>query len=221
MGNQLSVWLHTKHAGAYASLALPEARQIARWSGITTEPQESVYCLGCHATAAEAEPWERDDTFFSKGGVQCEKCHGPGSEYADAAIMTNREAAMRAGLNIPTKEDCLNCHIEKGSHRIVLGPSTFDLEKAWQSIAHPTPEKWQLPEKNPPAPTVADADVAHYTGVEACVECHYGSQYGFQFSKWRDSRHAAGLRQPGHSQSPRDCRRIGRDGRSSPGAPPA
>lgn len=190
MGNQFSTWLHSKHASAYASLAAPEARQIARWSGITTEPQESVYCLGCHSTAAEAEPWELDYTFFSKGGVQCEKCHGAGSEYADAAIMTNRAAAMRAGLHIPTKEECLNCHIEKGSHRIVLGPTTFDLEAAWAAIAHPTPENWQLPKKKPSPQPIASTEATHYLGVQACTECHYGSQNGFTYSKWRDSRHA-------------------------------
>ena len=57
-----------------------------------------MLCLGCHATAAEAEPWERDPTFAIEDGMQCEKCHGPGSEYATAEVMTDREAAIKAGL---------------------------------------------------------------------------------------------------------------------------
>ena len=60
MGNQFSHWMHTRHAVAYTSLAKPESRQIAKWSGITEEPQQSPMCLGCHATGAEAEPWEQD-----------------------------------------------------------------------------------------------------------------------------------------------------------------
>ena len=190
MGNQFSRWFHTKHAKAYTSLAKPEARQIAKWSGIPVEPQESPMCLGCHATGAEAEPWEKDPEFSVRDGIQCEKCHGPGSEYAEATVMTNREAAMRAGLNIPTKDDCMNCHFEKGSHRIVLGPRSFDLEKAWQEIAHPTPDDWQLGKLvPPPAPSHGDLK-AKYTGAAACAECHGGAAMGYQFSKWRASRHA-------------------------------
>ncbi len=131
MGNQCSTWYRTRHARAYTSLATAEAKLIAKWSGIPMEPQESAMCLGCHATGAEAEDWEKDDTFFLRDGVQCEMCHGPGSEYK--AVMTNREQAVLAGLRIPTKEDCLRCHAEKGSHRIALGPRNFDVDQAWQA----------------------------------------------------------------------------------------
>src|SRR3972149_9575511 len=130
IGNQCSLWHLSKHAKAYTSLATPEAKQIAKWSGIPMEPQESAMCLGCHATAAEAEDWEKDPTFFAKDGVQCEKCHGPGSEYADATVMMNSLLAEKKGLIIPTADDCMKCHAEKGSHRIVLGPRPFDVEKA-------------------------------------------------------------------------------------------
>ena len=154
------------------------------------EPQESAMCLGCHATASEAEPWERDETFSLKEGVQCEMCHGPGSEYMDEDVMMDREAAMRAGLKMPTKEDCLNCHAEKGSHRIVLGPRTYDLDKAWQEIAHPTPQNWELKKLQPPAPALAQNPGPAYTGVAVCAECHAGAAWGYQFSKWQASKHA-------------------------------
>jgi YVTN family beta-propeller protein len=190
MGDQLTSWLHSRHAKAYMSLAKPEAKQIAKWSGIPMEPQESAMCLGCHATASEAEPWERDETFLLKEGVQCEMCHGPGSEYMDEDVMMDREAAMRAGLKMPTKEDCLNCHAEKGSHRIVLGPTTYDLEKAWQEIAHPTPQNWELKKLQPPAPALAQDQAPGYTGVAVCAECHAGAAWGYQFSKWQASKHA-------------------------------
>ncbi len=190
MGDQLTRWLHSRHAKAYMSLSRPEAKQIAKWSGIPMEPQESAMCLGCHATASEAEPWERDATFSIKEGVQCEMCHGPGSEYMDAKVMMNRDAAMMAGLKMPTKEDCLNCHAEKGSHRIVLGPDTYNLEKAWQTIAHPTPENWKYEELVPPAPAVTQEPGPGYTGVAVCAECHAGAAWGYQFSKWQGSSHA-------------------------------
>ncbi len=189
MGDQFRNWMHSRHATAYTSLAKPEARQIAKWSGITTAPQESPLCLGCHATGAEAEPWEKDPTFVLQEGVQCEKCHGPGSEYMDADTMRNREAAMLAGLNMPTREDCMNCHMEKGSHRMVLGPrSSFDVEQAWERIAHASRGKFEKLE--PPRPVAVDNQGPRYLGAASCAQCHIGTDAGFQFSKWRASPHA-------------------------------
>ena len=165
-GNQCSLWLKTKHARTYSHLATPEARQIAKWSGIPMEPAKSAMCLGCHATGAEAEDWEKDPTFFEKDGVQCEKCHGPGSEYADAKVMADRKAAVAAGLNLPTQNDCLHCHAEKGSHKIVLGPRPFDFDKAWSQIAHPIPGRGK-PVGHPAATeTVAPSPVTPIPEVE-------------------------------------------------------
>ncbi len=84
MGHQTTLWLYSRHANAYASLPTPEARAIAAISGVPIEPHRSPLCLGCHATAAEAEGWEKDETFSIRDGVQCEKCHGPGSEHVDS-----------------------------------------------------------------------------------------------------------------------------------------
>ncbi len=106
MGHAYSKWLGSKHAKAYASLAEPEAKLIAELSGIVQEPQESVLCLGCHATGSNAEDWEKDETFHVEDGVQCEKCHGPGSEYMEMSVMADREAAIKNGLVVkPPKRD--------------------------------------------------------------------------------------------------------------------
>ena len=190
MGDQTSRWLLTKHAKAYASLASPEAKDVAKLSGIPLEPQESAMCLGCHATGAEAEDWEKDDTFSLKEGVQCEKCHGAGSEYMDANVMVNREAAVRKGLNIPTRDDCLKCHKEKGSHTAVLGRPPVDIEKAWREIAHPTPKDAKFKRLELPAPPAAKNGAPKYTGATACGECHAKPDLGYQFSKWQGSKHA-------------------------------
>lgn len=209
MGNQFSRWMHTKHAQAFTSLAQPAARQIAKWSGITTEPEASAMCLGCHATGAEAEPWEKDPTFFVQDGVQCEKCHGPGSEYAQADVMMDREAAMLAGLNMPTKADCLNCHCEKGSHRMALGPRPFDVTQAWSQIAHPTPADWRFEKLAAPELAVRDSPGTQYTGVAGCAACHTGPQMGFQFSKWRTSKHAQAYASLGTPQARDIARQMG------------
>ncbi len=190
MGNQFSLWLLSKHSQAYATLATPEAWPIAKLSGIPTEPQESATCLGCHATASEAEDWEKDPTFHLEDGVQCEKCHGPGSEYAVEEIMRDREAAMKAGLMMPSKRMCQLCHYEKGSHVAVHKRPMLDIDEGLRKIAHPTrdPSPGAIPEpqrrgvRNPPGPA--------YTGVNGCAECHKGPMMGYQFSRWRLTKHA-------------------------------
>jgi YVTN family beta-propeller protein len=138
-GNQHSLWLMSRHAKAHDSLATPEATEMARLSGITDEPRESPVCLGCHATAADAEPWERDAGFRIEDGVQCEKCHGPGSEYVDAAVMADSAAARAAGLRVMTTRQCELCHYEKGSHVAVHRKPPLDVVEAWKTIAHPVP----------------------------------------------------------------------------------
>lgn len=191
MGHQFSRWLGSKHATAYAVLAKPESKKIAELSGIPQEPLESPMCLGCHATGAHVEAWEKDETFFTEDGVQCEKCHGPGSEYIDAAIMVDREAATRAGLMIPTERDCMGCHQVKGSHVAIHKLPKLDMTKALKDIAHPTPRKYkyglipQLPES-----TNTIKGQPKNIGVRICATCHKGPVMGYQFSKWRMSAHA-------------------------------
>ena len=190
MGNQHGKWLASKHARAYASLAGPESKRIARLSGIPTEPQASAVCLGCHATAFDAEQWEMDKTFHITDGVQCERCHGPGSEYMDAEVMGDRKAALAAGLVMPTKKDCINCHLTKGSHVAVLKAGSLDMDKAWRKIAHPAPRVQELPGAvKRPKPT-GKSSRPKYAGVAACAKCHRGAGMGYQFSTWRMSPHA-------------------------------
>jgi hypothetical protein len=42
--------------------------------------------------------------------LECESCHGPGSEYKAPAIMKDPEKAKAAGLVIPSAAFCANCH---------------------------------------------------------------------------------------------------------------
>ncbi|MHC4178994.1 MAG: multiheme c-type cytochrome, partial [Planctomycetota bacterium] len=191
MGYQQCKWALSKHAKAYAALSKPEAKEIARLSGIPQEPQQSPMCLGCHATAAHAEQWEKDDTFHIEDGVQCERCHGPGSEYQEEEIMVDQKAATAAGLMMPTREDCMGCHKVKGSHVAVHKLPKLDMEKAWKETEHPTPRVWKyLEPAKPPKPAPSDKAKPKYVGVEACAKCHKGPQMGYQFSKWRMSAHA-------------------------------
>lgn len=191
MGHQFSRWSASKHARAYAILAKPEAKKIAELSGIPYESQESSTCLGCHATGAHVEEWEKDETFYSTDGVQCEKCHGPGSEYMDAAIMKDRQAALKAGLILPTVQDCMGCHQVKGSHVAVHKLPKLDMMQAMSDIAHPTPGHFKYePMLQLPDVIGSKKGENKYIGTHTCAACHKGPTMGYQFSKWRMSAHA-------------------------------
>jgi YVTN family beta-propeller protein len=188
MGDQYGLWLHSKHSRAWAALARPEAKQIAAISGLRQAPQESAICLGCHATAYNAEAWEKDEGFRTEDGVQCEACHGPGSEYMSEAVMRNRPEAMKAGLRMPDERFCMGCHIEKGSHEAVLKSPRADIKKALATIAHPTPKTARTPGKLPEFPAASSG--RKHVGVTACGACHRGEMHGHQYSVWRAGPHA-------------------------------
>lgn len=211
MGHQYSLWLHSKHSKAYATLARPEAKEITRLSGLREQPQEAFTCLGCHATGANAEDWEKDDTFRVEDGVQCETCHGPGSEYMTEDVMRDPAKAMAAGLVMPGPERCMVCHAAKGTHVAVLGSPAFDVEAGMKQIAHPTPG-------NPvmgAVPRVADGgkrDGPKYAGSAACGECHQGIMFNYQHSVWRQSGHARAWAVLGTERSRRIAEKRGLKG---------
>ncbi|MBI5083633.1 MAG: beta-propeller fold lactonase family protein [Acidobacteria bacterium] len=160
MGYQYSKWLLSRHAQGYAALAKPESREIAKRSGLRGDPLKEPVCLGCHSTASTAEDWEKDEAFRAEDGLQCEACHGPGSEYATDAVMRNRQEAIRAGLRLPGTDTCLGCHMEKGSHTAVLGNSTVDIPQAIKRIAHPRGDSSKpvaMPSLAPPLPAPVTA----------------------------------------------------------------
>ena len=184
-----STWVRSRHAQAYTALSKPEAQQIAKLSGVPVPPQQSPLCLGCHATGAEAEPWERDPTFAIQDGVQCEHCHGPGSEYADSATMRNRELAMKMGFRMPSKEECHSCHGPKGSHDAVLKRERLDIDTLWAKLRQPVPGSSDLTDSSlPPLPTSPKEPA--FVGAASCAECHEGPEKQNHFSAWRQSSHA-------------------------------
>jgi len=189
---QYSKWLSSKHSQAYAALAQPEARRIARLSGVREDPQRAFACLGCHTTAAHAEQWQRDETYRIEDGVQCETCHGPGSAHVEEYRRPGPHSKERGRMEVPRKEQlCISCHGAKGSHVAVLKTPAFDLEKAWREVAHPVPEH----PKGGSIPTVSAAERNQragptFVGSYTCGKCHRGPEFGYQYSRWRRSAHA-------------------------------
>ena len=138
IGNQTAVWKKTKHADAFKTLKSEEAVKVAKELGLAGPPHESDECLRCHATAHGIPPEEVEKRPLSlNDGVQCESCHGPGSEYKGNEVMSDHDQSVAAGMWEPGKDEkiCTAWHNEES-------PSSkeFDYEKRKEEIAHPIPE---------------------------------------------------------------------------------
>lgn len=136
-GNQFSIWRGSAHSRAFSTLLSEKANQIARDKGYSVPAVEVMECLKCHATGFDLPAERLGGRFKISDGVQCETCHGPGSEYKELHIMKNRELSEQKGLFIPDsrEEFCKNCHNEQSPTYV-----SFDFDKAWTEISHPVPE---------------------------------------------------------------------------------
>jgi hypothetical protein len=102
-----SSWLETGHAKAFDKLE--------------GDNQSKAECLKCHAVAGRAD----------LPGVQCESCHGPGSEYKSMKVMKDHDAAVAAGLIVPDEALCKSCH-EGAPHDV----PAFDFAAAKEKGLH-------------------------------------------------------------------------------------
>ncbi|MCK4888391.1 MAG: hypothetical protein KAS97_00585 [Candidatus Aminicenantes bacterium] len=102
-GKAYETLYHTKHSKAFAGL-------------VEDGKADDPYCVVCHTTGFNEGGYKMGapDTYNSKfEGVQCEECHGPGSEYMKKDIMKSRKKAMSKGLKIPNEKQCIKCHDKK------------------------------------------------------------------------------------------------------------
>lgn len=142
IGGQYKVWLESKHAHAFFTLAGDSAKSIAAARGVK-DPQHAAECLQCHVTGY-GEPADHFVTARADSeGVGCESCHGAGSEYWQKSVMKNirtgKADAATYGLTLPTKETCANCHNEKSPRGT---PVDWPADSA--KIAHPIPQGYTV-----------------------------------------------------------------------------
>jgi hypothetical protein len=123
-----------KSAPAYVTSAACNqchAAQYMKWANSAhahaTDPlpprsaEFEASCLGCHATGSgPAGADQLNATLFQ--GVQCEQCHGPGSNHAT-------RPAKGYGRVADMKSACMGCHTSE------VSPG-FNLPVAWQKIKH-------------------------------------------------------------------------------------
>jgi YVTN family beta-propeller protein len=204
--DQYSLWRLSEHAKAHAVLSLPESFEIAEISGVDVEPRQSPICLGCHATAATAEPWQFDPTFRAEDGVQCEACHGPASNHVQA--MQSGKPSTAAMLPLPTLDDCLVCHRQKDTHKKVLNSESFDFEEGLRKVLHTGTRQVN----RPPVPFPAVKRTPEFLGAKMCAQCHSEVEKGDQFAMWVQSAHASSYATLGTTRAWGVAARVGLDG---------
>ena len=135
-GNQLSIWENSLHSKAYQTLKTEKADKIAKEKGFDTKAVETENCLKCHAVGYNLDASMLGKKFKVEDGVQCEACHGPGSDYKKKKIMKDRDKAVANGLLLydNPKDLCITCHNSDGPTFV-----DFDFEEAWEQIKHPVP----------------------------------------------------------------------------------
>jgi hypothetical protein len=67
-------------------------------------------CEMCHDV--QFASWSTTAHAARNPPLDCEGCHGPGSEYSKMAVMKDPAKARAAGLVIPTGAFCSNCHMK-------------------------------------------------------------------------------------------------------------
>jgi len=137
-GRQLEIWQNSKHSQAFLDLQTPAADSIATSKGFTTAAAETPECVKCHVLGKDIDAAELEDTFDKTQGIQCETCHGPGSEYKKLSIMKDKEKAKENGLIIHTEKEafCTQCHNSESPTFV-----SFDYETMWPKIAHTRPKE--------------------------------------------------------------------------------
>ena len=86
-GRTVNIHRHTKLSRHRKLIKLPKIRDF------TTPAAETPQCLKCHVLGKDIDPAELESTFNKEDGVQCETCHGPGSEYKKLTIMKDKQKA--------------------------------------------------------------------------------------------------------------------------------
>jgi excinuclease UvrABC ATPase subunit len=135
-GKQLDIWKGSKHSQAYNNLATPDADKIAKDKGFSTPAVETPACLKCHVLGKDMDPSEFTDGFKKEDGVQCETCHGAGSEYKSLSIMKDKQKAIENGLIFPESNEkfCTQCH--NADSPTFKG---FNYDEMWAKISHKKP----------------------------------------------------------------------------------
>jgi hypothetical protein len=136
-GSQFTIWKSSAHSKAYETLKSEKANKIATEKGFKTPAVETPECLKCHASGYNVDASMLGKKFKVEDGVQCETCHGPGSDYKDMKVMKDKALAVKNGLILHDKLEnfCIQCHNAESPTFVDM-----NIEEAWQKIKHDIPK---------------------------------------------------------------------------------
>lgn len=127
-GKIYATWEASAHAKAFEKL------------GAANQANEK--CLGCHTTG-HGKALAAGKTAEAVRGVQCEACHGPGSEYKSMAVMKSKADALKKGLVAVDEKVCAGCHtaeLPKECWGAATAAPKFDYAAAYKKIEHHVPK---------------------------------------------------------------------------------
>jgi hypothetical protein len=136
-GQQQSIWENSQHSKAFETLLTEKADQIAKEKGFETKASETEDCLKCHSSGYNVDASLIGKNFKVEQGVQCETCHGPGSDYKSKKIMQDTEKAVANGLLLyeNPQELCITCHNTESPTMV-----EFVFAESWEKIKHDVPD---------------------------------------------------------------------------------
>jgi hypothetical protein len=135
-------------------------------------------CFKCHTTGASEEGSWPDGTTgfgtFAFGGVQCEECHGRGSQH-----VTDPE---RFDMTVDSSPElCGRCHTRDSQNRVAVSGGFIRHHEQYDELVHSPHAAIGCSGCHDPHASVAYDDVAKGDGVKAeCLSCHSGYDTNLQ-----------------------------------------
>ncbi|MEO5931171.1 MAG: multiheme c-type cytochrome [Candidatus Kapaibacterium sp.] len=142
-GAQFVTWRNGPHARAFTSLGSDSAKAYLTAHGIGT-----AGCISCHTTLGRAAENHAEEIVNAQG-IGCERCHGPGSNYAYFNIMKLRDDFTAHSGVVGSLKDCYECHaasLQKDSLHCPFQRRDFIADSAWPIIRHPLPSHTTRPD---------------------------------------------------------------------------
>lgn len=144
---QYKSWEKTGMAESFEQLKAGVSAEAKKKAGLDANKDYTgdANCLKCHTTGyGKPGGFTSIDATPNLAGVQCESCHGAGSEYRDV-MKKNKEYKLAeikaAGLVVPSENEagCLECHGEGNPFK----DRGFDFKKALEKTHEHFPLKKQ------------------------------------------------------------------------------
>jgi predicted CXXCH cytochrome family protein len=162
--------VHTTGTQAQLNLQAPGLEWVPYNQGKATA--YNYDCFKCHTTGADPSgSWPAGSTGFGTfafGGVQCEACHGQGSQHAvDPA---------RFAMDVNTSSTlCGQCHTRDAQNRVAVSGGYIQHHEQYDELVHSPHAAVGCGGCHDPHASVVYDDVAAGSGVTAaCLSCHTG-----------------------------------------------